>query len=182
MFKKKQDSLSEVEKLIDERIKLERRLQEVQDEIDIARDNRNTEYEEVLPTSNHPARTYWYKETLHDSYGGERGFRVNRKEDGNLISSFCENGQHMPVIDIDYSADLVPSKTEGHFHLFLNKPVPWNKYLKVLEALADAGLIEHKFYLMAKQHSMSFVTAGTFGRFEELQRRIAASGVLFPDE
>lgn len=126
-------------------------------------------------------RTYWFMEMISDGYGSREG-RLAQKEDGNLISSLCSDGQHMPVIDIDYSADLVPSTTPGHYHLFLNKAIPWDKYLKVLEALADADLIEPGYYKAAKLQTMSYVTAHTHARYEELKRRIVTSGTLFPSE
>lgn len=51
-------------------------------------------------------------------------------------------GLHLPCLDIDYDAQLVESSTPGHFHLFLNKPVPWRKYKRLLRALAACDLIE----------------------------------------
>lgn len=50
--------------------------------------------------------------------------------------------EHLPVFDLDFAATLVPSGTPGHFHLYLDKPVAWSKYVKVLEAMTDAGLCQ----------------------------------------
>lgn len=49
---------------------------------------------------------------------------------------------HRPVLDIDFPAKLVPSSTPGKFHLYLDKPMTWPVYEKLLTALADAGIIE----------------------------------------
>lgn len=49
---------------------------------------------------------------------------------------------HAPVLDIDYPARLVPSSTPGHFHLYLDKPMPWPRYAFLLWALSVAGIIE----------------------------------------
>ena len=49
------------------------------------------------------------------------------------------------MIDLDYPAKLVPSRTNGHWHLYLDKSVDWDKYQKVLLALADAGLVEQGY-------------------------------------
>lgn len=49
---------------------------------------------------------------------------------------------HRPVLDIDFPVKLVPSSTEGHFHLYLDKEMPWSTYKNLLNALAAAGIIE----------------------------------------
>lgn len=49
---------------------------------------------------------------------------------------------HAPVLDIDYPVFVIPSSTAGHYHLYLEKPVRWDAYEKLLEALAECGLIE----------------------------------------
>jgi hypothetical protein len=51
-------------------------------------------------------------------------------------------GDHRPVIDLDFPAKLVPSSTEGHFHLYLDHRITWAKYEALLKALADADVIE----------------------------------------
>lgn len=49
---------------------------------------------------------------------------------------------HRPVIDIDFPARLVPSSTDGHFHLYLDGVlVPHDKYMYLLAALASCGII-----------------------------------------
>lgn len=52
---------------------------------------------------------------------------------------------HRPMLDIDFPAALVPSSTPGHFHLYLDKPMPAKKYFDLLVALAEAGIIEEGF-------------------------------------
>ena len=49
---------------------------------------------------------------------------------------------HSPVLDIDVPHYLIPSSTEGHSHLYIDVPMPWDKYVKLLEVLADCGIIE----------------------------------------
>lgn len=43
---------------------------------------------------------------------------------------------HKLIIDIDHEAILMPSSTEGHYHLIIDKQIPWEKYEKLLLALA----------------------------------------------
>lgn len=63
-------------------------------------------------------------------------------EDANLVTSKCEDGSHMPVLDLDFETFLIPSRTRGHSHLYLNKKVPEAKYTLLLQALYEAGLIQ----------------------------------------
>lgn len=52
---------------------------------------------------------------------------------------------HRPILDIDFPAGLVPSTTEGHFHLYLDRPMTWLKYKRLLLVLAEVGIIEHGY-------------------------------------
>lgn len=77
---------------------------------------------------------------------------VNRqaeKEEPNLYTSRVLNSDgtvnpelHAPVLDFDYPIKLIPSRTPGHFHLYIDKHVPWEKYKNLLKAMAEAGIIE----------------------------------------
>ena len=52
-------------------------------------------------------------------------------------------GMHTVAIDIDVPARLVPSSTGAHNHLYVDcPPMRWETYLRLLHALADAGVIE----------------------------------------
>ena len=52
---------------------------------------------------------------------------------------------HRPVLDLDMPAELLPSSTPEHFHLYIDKPMTLTKYAKLLHALADAGIIEEGY-------------------------------------
>lgn len=92
-----------------------------------------------------------YCEALDDptQYGGYAS--TESLERSNLVSSEIGpgvlplNGYHAPVLDLDYEAHLVPSSTPGHFHLFLDKPLTWLQYKRVLEVLGEVGLIEEGY-------------------------------------
>lgn len=49
---------------------------------------------------------------------------------------------HRLVIDLDVPAVLVPSSTPGHSHLYIDAPMNWAQYRKVLRALSEAGIVE----------------------------------------
>lgn len=79
--------------------------------------------------------------------------------EANLVGSLLEGdtGYHMPVIDLDFDTHLEPSSTPGHFHLYLNRAISWEKYQALLEALYKAGIIEEGFYEMSIARGQSFV-------------------------
>lgn len=54
-------------------------------------------------------------------------------------------GWHAPVIDLDIPHVWVPSSTAGHGHLYLDHVLSWGRYLRLLEALADAGVVERGY-------------------------------------
>lgn len=62
-------------------------------------------------------------------------------EDANLITSEAAPGKHYVMLDLDMDAQLIPSSTPGHHHLYIDKLLPWDKYKALLTALADAGII-----------------------------------------
>lgn len=71
-------------------------------------------------------------------------------EKANLITSKVERypygiEYHRPVLDLDFEAQLVPSSTPGHYHLYLDKQITKLRYMELLRALAAAGIIEQGF-------------------------------------
>lgn len=64
-------------------------------------------------------------------------------------------GHHVLAIDLDVPAYLVPSSTEGHSHLYVDVKIPHHRYLALLSALADAGVIEKGYaqVSIARGHS-----------------------------
>lgn len=65
------------------------------------------------------------------------------ESEANVVSSriTVDGSVHMPVLDIDFPAKLIPSSTEDHYHLYLDIEVPHEKYMKLLEVLAECGII-----------------------------------------
>jgi hypothetical protein len=86
-----------------------------------------------------------------------------QEKDGNLVGSLVRgklgnaSSIHMPVLDIDFPAELIPSSTPGHFHLYLNKEITWNSYYQLLSSLSDAGIIEEGYMRAAHHHGGTFV-------------------------
>lgn len=82
-----------------------------------------------------------------DEYGAAGWSRVvaTRLKDAEVISSEIGGKAHSQVLDIDIPAALVPSSTPGHFHLFLEVPMSWRQYKRMLKAMAKAGVLEEGY-------------------------------------
>lgn len=68
--------------------------------------------------------------------------KIVDQDNANLVSSKCLNGKHAPVIDVDIPIYVVPSSQLGHHHLYIDKEISWNNYVRILKALEHAGIIE----------------------------------------
>lgn len=85
------------------------------------------------------------------------------EDDANLIGSLIDHDSgaelHLPVIDLDFPARLIPSSTNGHFHLYLDgmKPLTWDAYRRLLHALTEAGVIEPRYYFHCIRRGQSLV-------------------------
>lgn len=81
------------------------------------------------------------------------------EEERNLIGSLARGTQelHLPVLDIDFPAQLIPSATEGHFHLYLDVPLPWANYEKLLRVLGEIGIIQPGYMDASIARKQTFV-------------------------
>ena len=86
-----------------------------------------------------------------DEYESSEALEKCSREDGEIVSSklagqslfnFAGEEKHKILLDIDHNAVLVPSSTEGHWHLYIDHTITWKQYRSLLSALAEAGVIE----------------------------------------
>lgn len=82
--------------------------------------------------------------------GWSENFPREKYEDANLILSTTPNGKHKPCIDLDLDCALVPSKTPGHYHLYINHDVQWEDYLNLLSAMNRCGIVQQGFLEAAR--------------------------------
>lgn len=69
-------------------------------------------------------------------------------DEANAITSRIsgdEGERHKLILDIDFPVQAIPSTTPGHFHLYIDKAIDWKSLLAVIEALANAGLVEQGY-------------------------------------
>ncbi len=130
-------------------------------------------------------------------YSGDEEERdvVVSKAAGNVISSRIVDSfdpatgeyMHAPVLDIDFPAALIPSSTPGHFHLYLDKPMTWTQYERILKALALGDVIEQGYREASRARKATFVRdpeivkpAKTPGA-PEIQNGHSVGGSMFDD-
>lgn len=77
--------------------------------------------------------------------------------EANLVGSLTDRGTHMPVIDIDLPIKAVPSRTAGHFHLYIDKEMDWVAYQDLLWALVDAKLVQKGYVEASIKQGATFV-------------------------
>lgn len=84
---------------------------------------------------------------------------------------------HAPVLDLDFPAMLVPSSTPGHFHLYLERQMPWPLYEAMLRALGDAGVLQRGYVNASIARGATFVRDPESSKPEDGGRRLCGNVV-----
>lgn len=70
----------------------------------------------------------------------------------NLVSSrIIGSSMHKPCLDIDTASWRVETSTPGHSHLFFNNELTWEQYSKLLDVLAECGMVDAKWVEHSKE-------------------------------
>lgn len=81
-----------------------------------------------------------------DEYEARQHDEADGIKDAHVITSHDPTtGKHRPILDIDLPAALIPSSTPGHYHLYIDKPMEWDRYEDLLDALSAVGIIEEGY-------------------------------------
>lgn len=82
----------------------------------------------------------------------------------NVVTSFLSDGDspgdqplHAPVLDIDFQCFVVPSSRPGHYHLYLDHALTWEKYAALLTALGEAEILSPGFVHFALEREETVV-------------------------
>lgn len=129
------------------------------------------------------SRTFWYQPDMDSiktpgvraAYGRQKPKRklVEEATEANLVGSqlvepegaaFDDEERHGFCVDIDLPCALIES-SPGHYHLYIERDLPWSQYERVLRALADAGIIEQGYYQAANNHRGTFLRKNVYDRF-----------------
>lgn len=98
-----------------------------------------------------------------DSYGGSYS-KSETSDDLNKVNgigSRLKNSPelHVPIFDIDVPATLIPSSTEGHSHLYIDVPMTWRTYRRLLKECGRAGIVDKKFVKVSIREKMGLLRA-----------------------
>lgn len=77
--------------------------------------------------------------------------------ESNLVCSDRDDGLHMPILDLDMQAMLLKSSTFGHYHLYIDCPMTWEHYQKLLDVLAEVGILEPGYVGVSKKRKRTQV-------------------------
>ena len=77
---------------------------------------------------------------------------------------------HAPALDIDCVVHAVPSRTPGHTHLYIERPLSHAMYKELLDALLKVGLIEHGFWNQFRMRGATFLRTGPYFKYKKVTR------------
>lgn len=118
--------------------------------------------------SNTMVRNLAYVPILNDYTSDNNPVEVpkGKESEANIIASGRKEGlYHHPVLDLDFPCELIPSSTDGKYHLYMDIAVSWDKYVKVLEAMADANILEAGYVSASKSRGFTAVRAPWVRKF-----------------
>ena len=132
----------------------------------------------------------WLDCNFSSSYVGRDAYQTT-EEKANAVGSLLQ-GEHLnnpealhaPALDIDLPCQLIPSSTEGHFHLYIDKAMPWRQYRKLLDVLAECGIIEKGYRDAAISERRTILRKeGVYktpeAEYRSLKKKIEEEGKLF---
>lgn len=106
-----------------------------------------------------PHRLYYAARVVAnaDGYGSHDELTPATLGEADLVGSKTLSGAHAPTIDLDVPCRLIPSTTEGHFHLYIDVEMTKKNYSKLLKTLVEVGLVEEGFGQMLDKKDATFV-------------------------
>lgn len=93
-------------------------------------------------------KVYNWGDSSADETIEEKRPEVADLDEADIITSEVQNTNgktHKLVLDIDFPVKVVPSTTEGHFHLYIDKKMSKEAYFELVRAFVDAGIVEEGF-------------------------------------
>lgn len=67
----------------------------------------------------------------------------------------ADDATHRPVLDFDVPIQVLPSSQLGHYHLYIDHDVEWKKYVAILDAFKEAGIVEVGYVEASKEKGFS---------------------------
>ena|ERR1700755_1226139 len=124
------------------------------------RDNRLYRVIRWKGDSTTPDSTTAYEETtdleMADVISSSRN-RLTMVYNSETFPSGDSEQMHTVVLDIDVPAALVDSTTPGRHHLYIDTPMSWDVYVRLLEAMQEAGILEAGYVNASKDRGFTAV-------------------------
>lgn len=77
---------------------------------------------------------------------GVANIATSIREDADTSAPFgVDQTRHALLIDLDLPAYLVASSTPGHSHLYVDVSIPEDRYFRLLDSLAECGVIQYGY-------------------------------------
>ena len=102
--------------------------------------------------------------------------------DGTFQWSDARKHTHRPVIDIDVPVEVVESSTPGHYHLYIDYPVEPEKYMALLVALADCGIVEKGYARASYAKGFSAVRVPWLAKNPQLDHNLEEDPVKYAND
>jgi hypothetical protein len=102
-------------------------------------------------------RLHFRVDSLNDPSAGRETRLTVPLHEANLVASLRSDGLHSPAFDIDSPVYVIPSSTPGHHHLYLERPITWRSYRRLLRALHRAGYVENAVYFRSLDRGATFL-------------------------
>lgn len=102
-------------------------------------------------------RLHFRVDSLNDPSAGKEVCLSVPLDEANLVASLRGDGLHSPAFDIDSPVHVVPSSTPDHYHLYLERPITWRTYRRLLRAFERAGYIENAVYWRSLDRGATFL-------------------------
>ena len=99
----------------------------------------------------------WGSDSSYDK--AEQGEEAGIFEGANVVTSQVAGAPslHRIMLDIDFEAHLIPSSTEGHYHLYLDRMLSWDEYKKVLDVLGEVGILQPGYVAASKKKGATYL-------------------------
>lgn len=81
--------------------------------------------------------------------------KLSFSSDGASITDIRQD--HIVILDIDVPAALLDSSTPGKHHLYIDAPMSWETYSKLLDVMAEAGILEPGYVAASKERGFTAV-------------------------
>lgn len=123
---------------------------------------------------------------LRSSYNDDNVVYTSTKKgpnDEEVIISKLPTGKHIVAIDIDHPCELVPSRTKGHYHLYIDVEMEWEKLKNLLWSMSAAGIVEPGYASACTAQGFTVLRVPTVEQeAQRLREAMERSGKLFPED